>query len=129
VSLPGDPGVAWGGRQGFRWTKTITVSAAGNPVTLDSYGVRFTLRHYFDTPGTSLMQFTRGDPQIEVDDDAGTITLTIDALLMRSIPDTLGKAPHEADLVLIPDGDEHLAFALLAGPWPQLPEVKADDDD
>jgi hypothetical protein len=126
---PGDPGSAWGGRQGSRWTKRVTYKVGGVPVPLTGFGVEFRMRHYFDTPGDPLLHFTRDDLEITVDDDAGQITLDFAATTMRALPDTLGKAPHEAELDLVPAGDATKAFALLAGPFPIDPEVMTVDDD
>lgn len=127
--LPGDP--QWAGRQGVVFERTITIRAGNpkEPVPLTDCGVRFRMRHWYTTPGDPLALFTRDDPQIVVVDDAATILLTIDAELMRALPSTLGLQPHQAQLDLIPDGDEAQAWTPLAGPFPIDPEVMTDDSD
>lgn len=125
--LPGDP--EWSGRQGFRFERTITIRAGTpkEPVPLTGFGVRFRMRHWFTTDGAPLLEFTRDDPELDVDDDLAQIVFTIDAVKMRALPSTLGLQPHQAQLDLIPDGDETLAWTPLAGPFPIDPEVMTDD--
>lgn len=127
MSGPGDP--QWSGRQGFAWTRTFRVKVAGVPVPLTGYGIEFRMRRYFDTTGDPLLEFTRDNDEFVVDDLAGEMVLTIDALKMRALPDTLGRAPFQAELDLLPDNDPAQAFALVAGPFPIDPEVMIVDGD
>lgn len=100
-------------RQGSRVALVFTCyDDAGDPMwDLTGYDARAQVRRTDDAPDV-LLELTVDNGRIVLGDDAGTVTLEVDATVTAA----LEPGPAVWDLELVPAETEAEAFALLAGP-------------